>query len=392
MERPRGEAQDLEDQAAFKVSELITQLRDDIGDQPVQPTPTVLTAFLKAEDLRQRSRGASLESREAFRRLTEVAPNSARAHIGYAETIGLSTFYLRLTDDQREFWRREAEAHIAKARALAPKDGRVFIALMTTAGRFDWPRREALLDEGLALSPHDPQLTYWHAGLLRELGYTADAIQQAREALILQPASSGTMALNIFNLAGVGRYAEARQLQARAKRLMPTAGSTRRAIVHTAILYAPPAEAEAALAEYQTGAAPMEPGTAEIWRTFIAARTGRTSKAEAARAIVGSPVGETMIDVSTAISALAILGDDDDAFDLIEVARRKDLELHTSNLFDTATAALRAEPRFMRTAARLGLAGYWSKTGRWPDFCAEPGLPYDCKAEAAKALSAPPSP
>ena len=33
---------------------------------------------------------------------------------------------------------------------------------------------------------------------------------------------------------------------------------------------------------------------------------------------------------------------------------------------------------------RFGLVDYWRATGKWPDFCAEPGQPYDCKAEAAK--------
>lgn len=26
----------------------------------------------------------------------------------------------------------------------------------------------------------------------------------------------------------------------------------------------------------------------------------------------------------------------------------------------------------------------WLKSGEWPDFCFEPDLPYNCKAEAAK--------
>jgi hypothetical protein len=38
----------------------------------------------------------------------------------------------------------------------------------------------------------------------------------------------------------------------------------------------------------------------------------------------------------------------------------------------------------MRLAARLGLVDYWRSSGHWPDFCADPGLPYDCKAEAAR--------
>jgi hypothetical protein len=53
-------------------------------------------------------------------------------------------------------------------------------------------------------------------------------------------------------------------------------------------------------------------------------------------------------------------------------------------LFSPDTAPLRRDPRFMRTAAKLGLVDYWRSSGHWPDFCSQPGMPYDCKAEAAK--------
>ena len=38
----------------------------------------------------------------------------------------------------------------------------------------------------------------------------------------------------------------------------------------------------------------------------------------------------------------------------------------------------------MALAAKLGLVDCWRATGKWPDFCAGPGLPYDCRAEAAR--------
>jgi hypothetical protein len=40
----------------------------------------------------------------------------------------------------------------------------------------------------------------------------------------------------------------------------------------------------------------------------------------------------------------------------------------------------------MALAARIGLVDYWSATGKWPDFCAAPDRPYDCKA-VARALA-----
>jgi hypothetical protein len=44
----------------------------------------------------------------------------------------------------------------------------------------------------------------------------------------------------------------------------------------------------------------------------------------------------------------------------------------------------RKDPRFMQLAVRAGLVDFWRKTREWPDFCNEPGLPYDCKKGAAK--------
>jgi hypothetical protein len=53
-------------------------------------------------------------------------------------------------------------------------------------------------------------------------------------------------------------------------------------------------------------------------------------------------------------------------------------------LFRPALAGFRRDPRFMQLATRIGLTRYWRATGQWPDFCREPTLPYDCKAEAAR--------
>jgi len=52
--------------------------------------------------------------------------------------------------------------------------------------------------------------------------------------------------------------------------------------------------------------------------------------------------------------------------------------------FRPTLATFRKDPRFMQIAARIGLVDYWRESGKWPDFCFEPYLPYDCEKEAAK--------
>jgi hypothetical protein len=56
----------------------------------------------------------------------------------------------------------------------------------------------------------------------------------------------------------------------------------------------------------------------------------------------------------------------------------------TDILFRPDFAAVRADPRFMPIAAKLGLVRYWRQSGYWPDFCTSEQLHYDCKTEAAK--------
>jgi hypothetical protein len=53
-------------------------------------------------------------------------------------------------------------------------------------------------------------------------------------------------------------------------------------------------------------------------------------------------------------------------------------------LFRPALRDVWRDPRSMAAATHLGLLHYWKVSGQWPDFCADPTLPYDCKKEAAK--------
>ena len=41
----------------------------------------------------------------------------------------------------------------------------------------------------------------------------------------------------------------------------------------------------------------------------------------------------------------------------------------------------------MLLAKRIELLEYWQTSERWPDFCFEPDLPYDCKIEAEKVAN-----
>jgi hypothetical protein len=58
--------------------------------------------------------------------------------------------------------------------------------------------------------------------------------------------------------------------------------------------------------------------------------------------------------------------------------------------FYPMSAPVRSDPRFMPLMRRAGLVQYWLETDRWPEFCDDPGLPYDCREEALRVSAAAP--
>jgi TolB-like protein len=91
-----------------------------------------------------------------------------------------------------------------------------------------------------------------------------------------------------------------------------------------------------------------------------------------------------------ALCLLAHLGLVDDAHELAERSSFHDLTAPGSRLqladvglhflFSPPSLALRQDRRFVRLCARLGLVGYWTRTGRWPD-CADASPNYDFISE-----------
>ena len=104
-------------------------------------------------------------------------------------------------------------------------------------------------------------------------------------------------------------------------------------------------------------------------------------KARAARAVVDA-VALGSMDHGEAMILLSRLGDLDGSFGQAQL-------FEPGHLFEPAylslplAAAMRADRRFMGLARKLGLVAYWRSSGHWPDFCSEPTLPYNCRAEAA---------
>jgi len=85
----------------------------------------------------------------------------------------------------------------------------------------------------------------------------------------------------------------------------------------------------------------------------------------------------------------AAFGHVDEAYRLLEANRDFYATFIVQpNLFLPEMRSVRADPRFMPFAARVGLVDYWLETDHWPDFCTHDTLPYDCKEAALAARAA----
>jgi TolB-like protein len=281
-----------------------------------------------------------------------------------------------------------------RALAIDPRDSLAYLAqyfLFPSAGH--WNERERPLLQGLSAKPQDAALTNNESNLLREVGRLKDALDYARQAQAVLPASANRNATLIMALGATGNSFEAGPLADSSGKAWPAHAAIWNARLETAI-YA--LQWDAALALLAPGGyVPLPQPVADAWRAALkAAQSGnpaakrdasRLMKAQidAAPAAPMTPPYETETPGSE-IAMLAILGDSDAAFTESAAYLKRGSYADSGFLFWPNLTGLRRDPRFMPLADEVGLVDYWQKSGKWPDFCGDTGLPYDCRKQADK--------
>lgn len=239
-----------------------------------------------------------------------------------------------------------------------------------------WLEREQNFLRGGELSPTPPSFYNLYVETLREVGRWEDASEINRRTISAdsfspyQPSSLARMR------AAAGDLHEAEALTERAELLNPDVGRQLRASI--ALWWQDPVEALTALPRYSDVLSPQD-------RRCYQAYLGRLVGAAGAP-IRGLPPTCTGQEVGVRVRLLARQGDVDGAY--AAFAADPNARYDTTTLFYPEMNGFRRDPRFMPLAVRLGLADYWLKSGHWPDFCREPGLPYDCRAEASRTARA----
>ncbi len=269
------------------------------------------------------------------------------------------------------------EQHIAQARKLDPHIPEAYVAefLMLPISNFD--ERLRLIDKASAVHPNNPDLLTIRSEFFLAVGRLNEAVEAARRAFELDQLTPGLGNNLIQTLAYSGQTEVAAGELKRAEQRWPGTLTLRDARFRFHLRYGDPrialqiVRSEGISQEFEEFlVARIDPSPANIERAVNAVRQGGTTTAKS---------------INDLTQLLAQFGREDEAYDLIMGWQRTDQAGAMSGmLFRPTTKKFRSNPRFMRVADHLGLLAHWQKSGKWPDFCSEPDLPYDCKAEAAK--------
>jgi adenylate cyclase len=353
--------------------------------------PALLTRYLHACDIMGNhdlvgDTGGDVDILTALREVTVGAPDFGPAH---SDLAMYSAVLAKLfPPDQATAMRREAASEATRALSLDPKSPEAYVARAELLPRGHWADREKILRTALELNPNSGNVNGFLAGLLGNTGRLHEAVQ------VYQKAASVDLQLDwapdASYLAGMVDGQSGRCIDDLTKYKGPEMGAQMWYELGDCMQVAGRWDDATALAD-DAADRPALVGTANPTEAAYlqAGKTRAPADMAKARALLQPTPADITYVVYLKFEALSYLGYVDDAFaaaDRWAANGGRDI-LGTRFLFLPKTAPMRRDPRFMKLATRLGLVDFWRSTGHWPDFCSEPGLPYDCRAEAARAVA-----
>jgi serine/threonine protein kinase/Tfp pilus assembly protein PilF len=294
---------------------------------------------------------ATGRSIQFFQRAIEKDPNFALAYSGLADAYSnqgtsASAAPMDVFPQAREAALRAlqiddslAEAHASLAWVMALYD-------------WDWTGAEREFRRAIALNPNYATAHQWYGIVLWNTGRLDEAMAEERRALELDPLST----IINRNLGDVllfqRKYDEAIEQYGRTLEIDPSFNS---AINNRALAYIQRGMFAEAIAEYQKAAGPGDGPTQGL--AYAYARAGRRAEAERMLARLQALSNERYVTAMTSARVYAGLGQNDKAFEWLEMAYADhSISAQTFGIkVDPAFDPLRAEPRFADLLRRINL-------------------------------------
>jgi DNA-binding winged helix-turn-helix (wHTH) protein/TolB-like protein len=372
LERPVAAAAEFGQEAALGISAGLYSALEDRKWANRRMDPVVFALYLNTCDALIRD-DSPARMVETARRLVRAAPDLAIGHAMYGIAQAQMAVWKDHAPDEAEALRRGARASAERAIKLEPRTPKAYLAMaISYPDGTHFAEREANLRRARQIDPNLNPGRISYVQLLRELGRLDEALETASLASASgDPRMRSILIQMAFMDAQKGDLAAAEAALRDLDLGNPEAFSSVRWII--AVSWEDPA---IALKKVRLPGSGVSPAEVTCMETYLAglARTRASGGRGLPPACAGAPS-----DWKTRM--LSREGDVDGAYAAFatpRLASRSGLYF----LYYPEMKAFRADPRFMPLAKRLGLVDYWVKSNRWPDFCAEPDLPYDCRAVA----------
>lgn len=316
-----------------------------------------------------------------------VAEQSPRFEGAWKKLILADIQALRLGGRAISEQRGKLQRHTVEARRLNPEMAEAFLAESRLRPPRPLAERIGLVQQALARDPENSEILAYLSLNKGNVGLMQESLANMRQAVKLDPLSPSVSDTLITALLNAGQADAAREELAKSERLWPGATNVLRAKFAIEFRVGDAAKALRMMRSGQLGPAytPTSPLSWNAHESYLRARLSPTSSnKQIAIANARAHYAEDATASWVVTRALSEFGGLDD---LIAFLQSNDDSVPTDTiwtLFRTTFSPLHRDPRFMRIAARFGLVEYWTGSGTWPDFCADPAIRYDCKTEAAK--------
>jgi TolB-like protein/class 3 adenylate cyclase len=410
---------EIQSTVARQVGHMLRAAAPDVAAPPAQMAPEALEHYLRAVDeLDGSDSGPNVDRAvDDLEEATAAAPQFARAWALFSSALSRQSRTRNEAEQATLTQRAGVAAH--RALSLDPHLALAEAMLGRIEPEWNWAARQQHYQQALALAPNDVRvLTYWGDFLWRT-GRERDMAAVVLQKLRLDPLSRATrlqvdsQMLANGDLTGAIREAE---------RLTAQHDYGRKSLWEAILYNREDANdlpgAQRALRELErmfAGQQNLSDGDrrwlASIRQDVEMLKNGPFREAYIRRAmqaeydsVTGPDIGQEC--VANLIPDMASYHRPDLAWRMIETLYihrgyvgttdtcaqpvYPDREANIGFVFQdssgygrTGLKAILYDPRIWRTFDAVGLTRYWRESNQWPDFCADPHLPYNCPTIAA---------
>ena len=274
--------------------------------------------------------------------------------------------------------KQNMKEHIARARQINPHMAMAHLAEVELLPSIAYGDRMRLIDLASRHAPEMPEPFAARSYYLSVVGRMKESVESAKRASELNPLSPTLHSDYTSALADAGQLDRAKTELQRAGERWPGSSVIANAWFMFNLRYGDPREALR-----------TEGGDHLFWRpqmtnAFLLARTTPTKKNIDAAVSEAFALKRQEGAIELPIETLGTFNRDQEVIPLVFNEPKGESGEIARSMFRPTLRELRYDPRFIQIAQRLGLIEYWRTSGKWPDFCFDPDLPYDCKAEGAK--------